>query len=65
MRNHPPVPGARAGQPPPSADGEAKWRAMLEAAPDAIVAVDGSGRITVVNAQTERLFGYGTRSSPA
>ncbi|WP_432831410.1 PAS domain-containing sensor histidine kinase [Dactylosporangium sp. CA-092794] len=35
-----------------------KWRAMLEAAPDAIVAVDADGRITVVNAQTERLFGY-------
>ena len=37
---------------------ETKWRAMLEAAPDAIVAVDTAGRITLVNAQTERLFGY-------
>jgi PAS domain S-box-containing protein len=37
---------------------ETKWRAMLEAAPDAIVAVDAAGRITLVNAQTERLFGY-------
>ncbi len=37
---------------------ETKWRAMIEAAPDAIVAVDPTGRITLVNTQTERLFGY-------
>lgn len=31
---------------------------LLEAIPDAIVAVDGSGTILQVNSQTEKLFGY-------
>jgi PAS domain S-box-containing protein len=37
---------------------EARFRGLLEAAPDAMVIVDTSGRISLVNSRTEEVFGY-------
>ncbi len=37
---------------------ENKFRILIESLPDALIIVNGSGEIVLVNSQTERMFGY-------
>lgn len=39
-------------------EADALVRALLEAAPDAMVIVDQNGQVVLINAQAERMFGY-------
>jgi PAS domain S-box-containing protein len=47
------IPGALA------LEGEEKFRALFQSAPDAMILLGADGKISLINAQTEKLFGYG------
>jgi PAS domain S-box-containing protein len=49
-------PGQQA--PGEAADGEQRFRTVLEASPNAIIAVDHRGRVIYANPQVETTFGY-------
>jgi PAS domain S-box-containing protein len=41
-----------------SVGAESRYKRLLEAAPDAILEIDSSGKIVLINSQVEKLFGY-------
>ena len=43
----------------PVNDSEAYFRTLLESAPDAMIIIDEQGKIAIMNAQAETMFGYG------
>jgi PAS domain S-box-containing protein len=53
-----PVGHVAASEPIKRAWTDEEFRQVLESAPDAMVIVDNRGQIVLVNAQTERIFGY-------
>ena len=58
MESANPVGGATDAAPRRPDQSRARDAGLLDAAPDAMVAIGLDGRIVLVNAQTERLFGY-------
>src|ERR1051325_7049674 len=52
------LPLASAAELPPAANDNARLTAIIESAPTAMVMVDSAGAIVLVNAETEKLFGY-------
>ena len=53
------VPAPAAGEPPPVRHlPDSFFRELLNAAPDAMIVTDPSGRMIIVNAEAEKMFGY-------
>lgn len=52
-------PVTTSGRRPPTGDApDSFYRELLDAAPDAMIVTDAAGRIAIVNAEAEKMFGY-------